>query len=61
VASNLEQLLSTEELADYLGVPTKTIYMWHYKGVGPRRLKVGKRTKYRASDISAWLDGRARG
>ncbi len=55
MAATLERLLSTEELADYLGIPHKTVYQWGYLGVGPRRLKVGKRIKYRESDVAAWL------
>lgn len=38
----LEPLLSTEELADYLGVPVKTIYEWRTGGHGPCAVRVGR-------------------
>ena len=33
----LEQLISIDELSEYLGVPVKTIYDWQLTGHGPAR------------------------
>ena len=30
-----DQLLTVEELADYLGVPVATVYAWRYRRQGP--------------------------
>lgn len=51
-----DRLWTTEETADYLGVPVKTLYRWRYMDTGPRALKVGRHLRYRPSDVEAWLD-----
>lgn len=51
----LEPLLSTEELADYLGVPVKTIYEWRTGGHGPCAVRVGRHLKFAVSDVQAWV------
>jgi excisionase family DNA binding protein len=55
--SNPDRLLSVEELAEVTGVPVSSIRKWAGKGHGPRRLRVGKYIRYRASDVRVWLDG----
>jgi PTS system nitrogen regulatory IIA component len=50
-----EQLMSVEEMAQYLNVNISTVYMWSQKGQMPA-MKVGKMWRYRRSDIDAWLD-----
>lgn len=52
----VDRLLSTEEVAAYLGVPVATIYAWRVKGLGPRAARVGKFLRYRAADVERWLD-----
>lgn len=49
-------LLSPEELADYLKVPLATIYSWRSRGVGPLALKIGRHVRYRVDDVQEWLD-----
>ena len=56
-----ERLLSVVEVASYLGVPVKTLYQWRHKGVGPVGLRVGRHLRYRAADVSEWIDRRAAG
>jgi excisionase family DNA binding protein len=53
-----ENLMSVQELADYLGVPRSTVYQWNYAGTGPRFLRVGKYSRYRPADVDAWLQDR---
>ena len=55
----LEPLLSVSDLAEYLGVPQQTIYDWRVHGRGPRASKVGKRLRFAASDVRAWLQRQA--
>lgn len=50
-----ERLLSTQDLADYLDVPLKTIYAWRYRGQGPRGLRVGRHVRFRWSDVEDWV------
>ena len=58
-AISLARLLTVQELADLLQIPTKTIYTWRYKGIGPPAVPMGKYLRFRADDIAAWLDTRA--
>jgi excisionase family DNA binding protein len=51
----VERLLSTEEVAEVLGRPARTLRQWRYLGEGPRYLKVGATVRYRARDIEEWL------
>jgi excisionase family DNA binding protein len=57
----LPELLGIPELAAYLGVPVSTLYVWRQRGEGPPGFKVGKRVRYRASDVVAWLEQQRRG
>lgn len=54
--SNPERLLTVEQLAAVVGVPAQTVYKWSAAGTGPRRLRVGKYIRFRASDVREWLD-----
>lgn len=54
-ASGLERLLTTQELADYLSLPIKTLYEWRSSGQGPKAVKVGKQLRYPESGVRAWL------
>ena len=51
-----DQLMTLEEVADYLQVPVKTLYDWRHKGVGPSGMRVGRYVRYRRADIDAWLE-----
>lgn len=48
-------LLTIEQLSEYLKVPTATIYAWRHEGVGPRALKAGRALRYRRADVDGWL------
>jgi excisionase family DNA binding protein len=52
----LERLISTRELAEYLGVAPQAIYDLRTAGRGPRAVHVGRELRYRVSEIQAWLD-----
>lgn len=51
----MSELLSPQELADYLGVPVRTVYTWQHKGTSPNYIRVGKHVRYRREDVEAWL------
>ncbi len=54
----LEPLFSPSDVAEYLGVPVKTLYQWRYLGVGPPALRVGRYVRYRRSDVEQWVQQR---
>jgi excisionase family DNA binding protein len=54
-----ESLLTPQELANFLGIPVKTIYQWRTLSRGPRGIRVGKHLRYRRADVETWLDPQA--
>ena len=51
-----ERLLSVEEVAEILGVPTSTLHYWSYRGEGgPPCARIGRRLRYRPSDVEAYV------
>ncbi|MDR0284377.1 MAG: helix-turn-helix domain-containing protein [Propionibacteriaceae bacterium] len=54
--SELEPLMSTAELAAYLGVPATTLYDWRINGQGPVAYRIGKHLRFRLPDVLSWLD-----
>ena len=52
----LKKMLSTSELAEYLGVAPQAIYDLRCDGRGPRAVHVGRELRYRVSEIEAWLE-----
>lgn len=53
-------LLSTEQVAEELGVPVKTVRWWRYVSstgapVGPPSFKVGRYVKYSRDDLDTWI------
>ncbi len=50
-----DRLLSVDELARYLAVPTKTLYAWRCRGEGPPGFRVGRHLRYRWGDVQAWI------
>ena len=53
----LESVLTTSELADYLGVHVQAIYDLRTDGRGPSGIRVGREIRYRVSNVLRWLDG----
>jgi len=54
-----ENLMSLDDVADYLGVPVRTVYAWRATSKGPRGFRVGKYVRYKAADVDAWLERQA--
>ena len=54
--TGLDPLLSVAKLAEYLGVPVRTIYDWRQTGHGPTGIRIGRHLKYAVSDVTAWID-----
>jgi excisionase family DNA binding protein len=51
----LDELLSAQDLADYLDVPLSTLYDWRWRGEGPKGFRAGKHIRYRRADIEEWI------
>jgi excisionase family DNA binding protein len=51
------ELLTVQELAEYLAIPPKTLANWRSIKLGPDYVKVGGAVRYRRSDVLRWIDG----
>ena len=49
-------LLTIEQLSNYLQIPVQTLYAWRHENVGPRALKARRALRYRRTDVDAWLE-----
>lgn len=52
----LDALMSPGEVAEYRGVSVKALTQERYRGTGPRFVRDGRRIRYRAKDVAAWID-----
>lgn len=54
-----KQLLTRDEAAEYLGVKSNTLAIWHTTGrYGLPLVKVGRAVRYRLADLEAFLERR---
>lgn len=52
-----DQLLTVNELAEYLGITTQKLATMRMNGTGPRFFRAGAASiRYRWADITAWID-----
>ncbi len=59
-AVGLPQMLSTNQVAQALGVNPSTVCRWRAQGVGPRVYWLGKSCpRYREQDVLEWLERNA--
>ena len=52
----LPNLLTKQELAEYLGKSVKAIDRLEAQRKGPPRIKLGRTVYYRTESVEAWLD-----
>lgn len=55
-ATTLAEILSERELAEYLGICTRTAARMRETRRGPVHVRIGRKVAYRAADVSAWLE-----
>jgi predicted DNA-binding transcriptional regulator AlpA len=59
MAGDRDDLLTMEEVAEWTGLATPTLYAMRSQGQGPASFKVGSsrgsRIRYRRSSVEAWL------
>ena len=58
--SDRRPLATTREVAEYLGVPPRTLGNWAYFGTGPKYAKIGKHRRYRWSDVEAYINAQVK-
>ncbi len=52
-----KSLLTTQEVADLVGLSAYTIAKYRTKGMGPKYLLIGKKTiRYKKADVEAWIE-----
>jgi len=49
-------LLTGQEVAERARVDISTFYRWCRRGVGPKSIRIGGVTRYRASEVEQWLE-----
>ena len=57
--TELDVLLSREEVAAYLRCSLPTLELWARNGEGPKVVRVGRGIRYRLSDLRAFVSGAA--
>ena len=50
-----DRLLSVEEVAERLGVPVSTLHYWSYKGEELVGARIGRRLRYRESQVEGYI------
>lgn len=51
----VEQLMSSQDLAETLGISPRTVETWRNTGEGPDYVKIGTQVRYRPGDVDEWL------
>ena len=54
-----DEFLDPQGLADFFGIPVRTVYAWRTRGEGPRAHKIGRHVRYRRDDVEDWLESQA--
>ena len=50
------QLLTTQQAADFLCLKTSTLHQWRWAGKGPKFTRLGSRTiRYTYQDLQDWI------
>lgn len=57
----IDPLLNEHDVARITGLSVASVRRWRLLRQGPKYLKIGASVRYRAEDISAWLETRPTG
>jgi len=53
-----QNLLTVDQVAEYLQVKPSTVYQWTHQGYIPH-VKLGNRLRFRLSQVDRWLEKRS--
>jgi predicted DNA-binding transcriptional regulator AlpA len=59
--NKVDNLLNEHDVARITGLSVASVRRWRLLRQGPTYLKLGSAVRYRAEDISAWLESRPTG
>jgi len=59
--NTLEALLNEHDVARVTGLSVASVRRWRLLRQGPKYLKIGAAVRYKAEDVSAWLESRPSG
>jgi len=59
--NTLEELLTEHDVARITGLSVASVRRWRLLKQGPQYLKLGSAVRYRAEDITKWLETRPTG
>lgn len=51
-----DRLLNRSEVEERFGIPRRFLELAVKRGLGPKRVQIGRLVRYRVSDIRAWID-----
>lgn len=51
----IAKMYDQNEVAEMLGVSTKTLEYWRWKKIGPKFIKIGRLARYLESDVVAFI------
>ena len=52
----MEKLIDEKQVEQFYGINRSSLQKWRCLGGGPRFIKIGRRVRYRASDIEECID-----
>lgn len=52
---DIDELLTTAEVAALTRAPQSTVRYWRHMGCGPASFRIGRRVVYRRRDVEQWL------
>jgi excisionase family DNA binding protein len=60
VPASSTSMLTPDDVAELLQVSRFTLENWRFEGTGPDWFRIGRRIRYRKSDLDAWVDSHIR-
>jgi predicted DNA-binding transcriptional regulator AlpA len=61
VHNAIDTLLNEYDVARITGLSVASVRRWRLFKQGPKYIKIGASVRYRAADVSAWLESRPTG
>jgi hypothetical protein len=55
VPESPDDWLTSEQVAEWLQVPVRSVRAWRLRRVGPIARKIGRHVRYRRADVSEWI------